>query len=164
MSGHDISPLLRNPKSKWQHPAITTHGRGNHSVRTATERYIRYADGSEEYYDHAKDPYEWKNLAATADLSRFKKWLPKRKCLCQVLKKNEADLILIFLFPDFNHGIGSEFESRLLIRLKASSLSLGTGVAACKTHSISGKFVETRRFIVQSSIAIESRSRGHQQI
>jgi arylsulfatase A-like enzyme len=88
VSGHDISPLLRNPKSKWQHPAITTHGRGNHSVRTATERYIRYADGSEEYYDHAKDPYEWENLATTSDLSRFKKWLPKKEVLSQALKKN----------------------------------------------------------------------------
>ncbi len=88
VSGHDISSLLRNPKAKWKHPAITTHGRGNHSVRTATERYIRYADGSEEYYDHSKDPYEWKNLAATADLSRFKKWLPKKEVSSQVLKKN----------------------------------------------------------------------------
>ena len=57
-------------------------------MRTATERYIRYADGSEEYYDHAKDPYEWKNLAATSDLSRFKKWLPKKEVPSQVLKKN----------------------------------------------------------------------------
>ena len=50
--------------------------------------YIRYADGSEEYYDHTKDPYEWKNLAATSDLSRFKKWLPKKEVASQVLKKN----------------------------------------------------------------------------
>ena len=35
VSGHDISALLQNPKAKWKHPAITTHGRGNHSVRTA---------------------------------------------------------------------------------------------------------------------------------
>jgi arylsulfatase A-like enzyme len=89
VSGHDISALLQNPKAKWQHPAITTHGRGNHSVRTAKERYIRYADGSEEYYDHAKDPYEWKNLAATSDLSRFKKWLPKKEVASKSLNKTK---------------------------------------------------------------------------
>jgi len=87
VSGHDISVLLRNPKSKWKHPAITTHGRRNHSVRTATERYIRYADGSEEYYNHKKDPYEWKNLAAVSDLSRFKKWLPKEEAPNKPIKK-----------------------------------------------------------------------------
>ena len=56
-------------------------------MRTATERYIRYADGSEEYYDHKKDPYEWKNLAAVSDLSRFKKWLPKEEAPNKPIKK-----------------------------------------------------------------------------
>ena len=88
LDGRSLIPQLQDAKAKRRHPAITTHGRGNHSVRTATERYIRYADGSEEYYDHSKDPYEWKNLAATSDLSRFKKWLPKKEVPSQVLKKN----------------------------------------------------------------------------
>ncbi len=87
VSGHDISPLLKDPETSWQHPAITTHGRGNHAVRTATERYIRYADGSEEYYDHTTDPYEWKNLAKGADLSRFQNWLPKEEIASKAIKK-----------------------------------------------------------------------------
>ena len=33
-------------------------------MRTERWRYIRYADGGEELYDHAADPYEWTNLAA----------------------------------------------------------------------------------------------------
>ena len=45
-------------------PALTTHGRNNHGVRTERWRYIRYADGGEELYDHQADPQEWKNLAS----------------------------------------------------------------------------------------------------
>jgi hypothetical protein len=57
-------PLLRDPSAPWDRPALTTHGRANHAVRTERYRYIRYADGSEELYDHEVDPREWKNLAA----------------------------------------------------------------------------------------------------
>jgi hypothetical protein len=32
-------------------------------------RYIRYADGSEELYDIAADPYEWNNLASPGKLA-----------------------------------------------------------------------------------------------
>ena len=31
-------------------------------MRTEQWRYIRYADGSGELYDHTNDPYEWTNL------------------------------------------------------------------------------------------------------
>jgi arylsulfatase A-like enzyme len=61
--GHSLAPLLKNAKAEWTHPSLTTHGRNNHSVRTERWRYIRYADGSEELYDHDADPLEWKNLA-----------------------------------------------------------------------------------------------------
>jgi len=44
-------------------PGITTYHLNNHGVRTEQFRYIRYADGGEEFYDHNKDPYEWTNLA-----------------------------------------------------------------------------------------------------
>ena len=33
------------------------------AVRTATALYVRYADGAQEYYDIATDPYELHNLA-----------------------------------------------------------------------------------------------------
>tara|TARA_A200000113_G_C8862867_1_gene353879 strand:- start:255 stop:1790 length:1536 start_codon:yes stop_codon:yes gene_type:complete len=33
------------------------------TLRTDQWRYIRYQDGSEELYDHRKDPHEWHNLA-----------------------------------------------------------------------------------------------------
>ena len=52
--------------------AVCTHGKGNHAVRDAQWRYIRYADGSEELYDHSKDPYEWTNLAGEVGMSDVK--------------------------------------------------------------------------------------------
>ena len=67
-----LRPLLADPKAAWSLPAITTHGRGNHSVRTDHWRYIRYADGSEELYDHTKDPFEWTNLASKPELAEVK--------------------------------------------------------------------------------------------
>jgi len=61
--GVSIVSLLKDPAAPWDRPALTTHGRNNHGVRTERWRYIRYADGGEELYDHDADPLEWKNLA-----------------------------------------------------------------------------------------------------
>jgi len=61
--GSSVVKLLRNPKAAWDVPAVMTYGRGNHSVRDQRWRYIRYADGTEELYDHKVDPDEWTNLA-----------------------------------------------------------------------------------------------------
>lgn len=81
VEGHSIRLLLEDPASSWNEPAITTHGYKNHAVRSENWRYIQYADGSEELYNHADDPYEWTNLAGDA---RYKEiirehaaWLPK---------------------------------------------------------------------------------------
>jgi arylsulfatase A-like enzyme len=79
--GVSIKPLLADPKAAWERPALTTHGRDNHALRSERYRYIRYADGSEELYDHDADPNEWKNLAADpahAEARRkLAEWLPK---------------------------------------------------------------------------------------
>ena len=63
VQGEDIRPLLADPSATWNKPAITTFHRNNHAIRTERWRYIHYADGGEELYDHDKDPYEWTNLA-----------------------------------------------------------------------------------------------------
>ncbi len=76
-----LRPLLENPKAKWNRPALITHGRNNHSVRSGKWRYIRYRDGTEELYDRQKDPLEWTNLASRPESAAVKKqlaaWLPK---------------------------------------------------------------------------------------
>jgi len=63
LEGRSLVPLLEHPGAAWDRPTLTTHGRGNHAVRSERWRYIRYADGSEELYDHNPDPHEWRNLA-----------------------------------------------------------------------------------------------------
>ena len=79
--GPSLRPLLTNPAAKWDLPGITTFHLNNHGVRTEQFRYIRYADGGEEFYDHNKDPYEWTNLAKdpayAAQKAELVKLLPK---------------------------------------------------------------------------------------
>ena len=81
LDGQSLVELMKNPQAHWDRPALTTHGRGNHSLRTKRWRYTRYQDGGEELYDHSKDEMEWTNLAknpAYADVkAQMKKWLPK---------------------------------------------------------------------------------------
>ncbi len=50
-------------------------------MRSLRYRYIRYAGGGEELYDHAADPNEWKNLAGDTAYAQVQKslinWLPE---------------------------------------------------------------------------------------
>ncbi|OJV21877.1 MAG: iduronate-2-sulfatase [Dyadobacter sp. 50-39] len=77
VEGNSIVPLLKNPAAAWHHPSITTHGFGNHAVRSEKYRYIRYNDGSEELYDHDTDPQEFKNLAKDVKYASVKAELAK---------------------------------------------------------------------------------------
>lgn len=63
LEGLSLVPQLKDAEAPRHRPAITTHNAGNHAVRSERWRYIRYADGSEELYDHHSDPHEWTNLA-----------------------------------------------------------------------------------------------------
>lgn len=63
VEGKSIRRLLENPSAEWNQPAVTTFEYNNHAVRSEGWRYIRYANGDEELYDEAADPYEWTNLA-----------------------------------------------------------------------------------------------------
>lgn len=67
--GQSLVPLLEQPDALWDHPAVTSFGKGNYAVRSAHYRYIQYLDGSTELYDHRTDPHEWKNLASDPNLS-----------------------------------------------------------------------------------------------
>ena len=72
VKGPSLVPLLKDPKAAWDHVAVCSHGKGNHAARDSQWRYIRYADGSEELYDHENDPNEWTNLAADVGTSEVK--------------------------------------------------------------------------------------------
>ncbi|MEM7012722.1 MAG: sulfatase [Verrucomicrobiota bacterium] len=85
LDGANIRPLLENPDADWQLPAISTHGRGNHMIQTRHHRYIRYQDGSEEFYDHREDPHEWANLAMNEETAQL------RKEMAAHLPKNEVE-------------------------------------------------------------------------
>jgi len=81
LQGASIKPLLDDPKAEWKYPALTTYGQNNHSVRTEHYRYIQYNDGSQELYDHRKDPREWNNVAGDPAqkqlMAKLAKWLPR---------------------------------------------------------------------------------------
>ena len=55
---------MNNPIGEWGHPAITSFGLGNYSIRSERYRLIQYLDGSRELYDLQNDPHEWSNVAA----------------------------------------------------------------------------------------------------
>ncbi|OEJ99014.1 hypothetical protein A8C32_07495 [Flavivirga aquatica] len=90
LSGHSMKPFLVNPEKKlWNGPNIAlTVVRGDfksksvedqsYSVRSKRYRYILYANGKEELYDHSKDQYEWNNLAYKKEYLKIKKYLKRQ--------------------------------------------------------------------------------------
>jgi arylsulfatase A-like enzyme len=92
LDGVSLAPLLQNPEAKWERPALMTYQWGNHAVRSERWRYIRYADGTQELYDHYNDPDEWYNLAGNPGYTRVirehKKWIPDKNAdQCSDLKR-----------------------------------------------------------------------------
>jgi len=81
IDGNSLVPLLKNPKEKWDYPAITCYDFSEFSIRTEKWRYTVYIDGSEELYDHTKDQEEWYNLAKDPKynqvIEELKKYVPK---------------------------------------------------------------------------------------
>lgn len=62
LSGESLLPILAGRGLDAQKKAYITYGKGNDSIVDAKWRYIQYADGTEELYDHMVDPQEWINL------------------------------------------------------------------------------------------------------
>lgn len=78
LDGTSLLPLLRDPSVRGRRPAVTVMGGGartSYAARSDRWRYIRYADGSEELYDHHSDPHEWSNLAALPEHAAVKQKL-----------------------------------------------------------------------------------------
>ncbi len=81
LEGLSLKPQLAQSNTVRERPAITTHNQGNHGIRSQHYRYIRYADGTEEFYDHQNDPNEWHNVIKEPGLqqqiAQHRQWLPK---------------------------------------------------------------------------------------
>ena len=84
VEGQSLMPLLKSPSTPWNHPAITTYPRGNHAVRDAHWRYIRYHDGTDELYDRDRDPNEWTNVVAQPAMQK------QKERLAQFIPKTDA--------------------------------------------------------------------------
>jgi uncharacterized sulfatase len=72
LHGRSLTPLLKNPRAEWNHPALTQVRRGpptaafmGYSVRTEQWRYTEWDEGKRgvELYNEAADPDELRNLA-----------------------------------------------------------------------------------------------------
>lgn len=103
LDGKSLLPLLRKPETQREHPAITIMGGGQKfgaAARNERWRYIRYADGSEELYDHESDPNEWTNVAADPQHAEVKtslaaalpqQWKPAQRAAKDVVPEPAAD-------------------------------------------------------------------------
>ena len=76
--GASLKPLVEGIAETSGHVAMTSYGYENHAIRDERYRYIHYADGSEELYDHQNDPDEWANLASNSDYDEIKQRLAQQ--------------------------------------------------------------------------------------
>ena len=81
LEGRSILPLLKDPLATRDF-AFLSYGPQNTAAQSERYRYIRYEDGSEELYDHQKDPHEWTNLIGNMKY--------------QAMRKNMRDRVLGF--------------------------------------------------------------------
>jgi arylsulfatase A-like enzyme len=81
LEGTSLVPSLRNPDAFSDRAVITTQGRNNHAVSPQNWRFVQYADGSMELYEHQKDPNEFTNLALEPEfqsvIDNHRNWLPE---------------------------------------------------------------------------------------
>ena len=83
--GKSLVPMMNDRKEEEGAFALTTFGMNNHAVKANDYRYIRYEDGTEEFYDHKKDPNEWTNEAQNPEykneITALKNHLPSTNAL-----------------------------------------------------------------------------------
>jgi len=95
LEGVSLVPQLSDPSVSRGRPVVTTWHFKNHAVRGPRWRYIRYRDGSEEFYNTKSDPNEHVNQAANPKFEkfkeRFKKYLPTKNVMPSSLKAGKLD-------------------------------------------------------------------------
>ena len=83
--GFSVAAQIQNPNIAISQPALMTYGFNNHAIRSRRWRYIRYADGTEELYDHHNDPNEWNNLSRDSSsiptMRKHAKWIPTKNAI-----------------------------------------------------------------------------------
>lgn len=103
LDGRSLVPLLIDPSTPREAPAITAMGEGagaSYAIRTNRWRYIRYANGSEELYDHQNDPHEWTNLAGRPELAATQKSLAAQVPAQWARASRTVDQIKVDSSPD----------------------------------------------------------------
>ena len=70
LDGRSLLRTLDGGDAAGERFAMSVWGWGNVAIRDARWRYIRYAEGGEELYDHADDPMEHTNLLALPDAAQ----------------------------------------------------------------------------------------------
>ncbi|WP_288955628.1 sulfatase [uncultured Polaribacter sp.] len=76
--GKSLVTMMQKDEGLQDAYALTTFAMNNHAVKKGGYRYIRYEDGTEEFYDHNLDPNEWNNAA---DNPKYKLQIEKMKAL-----------------------------------------------------------------------------------
>jgi arylsulfatase A-like enzyme len=77
LDGISLMPQVHDPETARKEPVVSSSYYGNHAIRTRDWRYIRYADGAEELYDHRADPDESVNLAKRPEHQETKRSLAR---------------------------------------------------------------------------------------
>lgn len=72
LDGMSLVSWLKKPRSPRSRPAVIVEEQGHLAIRSQRYRLIRYADATEELYDHHRDPGEIVNLATLPELQDVK--------------------------------------------------------------------------------------------
>jgi iduronate 2-sulfatase len=122
LDGKSLVPLLADAAAEGRAAVFSAVGREagqlGRSLRTARYRYSEWPDGSEELYDHDKDPHEFVNLARAAGHEAALAEMRRRLDAREKAKKAPATSppaaaparplnVLLILIDDLNAHVGS---------------------------------------------------------